>query len=131
MLSDRSQSLLDIRPSIPTIVESDTSEAEAFQNKTLRPILKFQHELLIAIFRQYIVKRKNVFPKLSRQQQEAYIEQAVRKDLKFKNLLLGTIIGHFTVEEWEIFQEQENELSRRISSMLVQRLQDALIGEGI
>ena len=105
-----------------------SSLAEQFQNRTLRPLLKFQNELLVAIFRKYITRRKEVFNQLSKSKQRVYIEESIRKDQKFKHLLLGTIIGQFTSEEWEQYLEVEKELNRRMADMIIQSLQDQLIG---
>lgn len=125
-MPDRHQ-LVTARPSIPTIIEENSvSRAERFQNQTLRPILKLQHDLLVALFRQYIRKRKNKFYELPTKQRPEYIEHSVRQDLKFKNLLLGTVIGQFTLEEYELFLKEEKELTRRITSLLVQRLQSVM-----
>jgi hypothetical protein len=122
--------LKDLRPGIPSITDSDNySAAEQFQNESLRPILKFQHDLLISIFQQYIRKRKNKFYELSSTQKLAYIDQSIRQDQKLKNLLIGTIIGHFTPEEYERYIALEKELRRRISDLLVQRLQGENFGK--
>ena len=60
----RNQELLSIRPnlSLPVI---ETGVIEQFQNTTLRPILKYQHDLLILHFKNYIIKRKNVYAKMT------------------------------------------------------------------
>lgn len=121
------EALKGLRPLIPTIVEQEAMSAEErFQNEVLRPILKFQHGLLVAMFRQYVVRRKNQYDQLPAQKKPQYIEDSIRKDLKFKNLLLGTIIGHFTEPEYRQFVEMEKELSRRLTDLLIQRLQNGL-----
>lgn len=118
------EKLKSLRPSIPTITEANqTSRFEQFQNRVLRPILKFQNDLLIEIFQQYIQKRKGVFHKLSHEKKKDYIAQSIQKDLKFRNLLIGLILGQFTLEEYQTFQEQERELTRRMSDLLIQRIQ--------
>jgi len=77
-METRSQELLNICSQIPSAKVYDTmSSDEAFQNTTLRPIIKMQHDLFIAVFRNYITKRKNVFYDLSLPKQLAYIENAV------------------------------------------------------
>jgi len=112
-----------LRPPIPTIIdENAVSSAELFQNRTLRPILKLQNELLVSIFRQYIVKRKGTFHQLNITKKREYIEHSIRKDLRFKNLLVGTIMGHFALAEYEHFIANEGELTRRMTDLLVQRL---------
>ena len=122
--NNRDLSLKNIRPRLPMITEeAATSVEERFQNTCLRPILKFQHDLLIGIFRNYLELRKGHFYGLSKAKKMEYIDHAIRKDLKFKNLLLGVIVGHFTVEEWEIYQTHERELRKRVTGLLVQRIQ--------
>jgi len=118
----RDRNLQNIRPAIET-AGTAVSAAEVFQNQSLRPILKLQNDLLLAAYRHYAVKRKGKFFTLSEQMQLDYIEHSVRTDLKFKNRLVGMIIGHFTTEEWEQYLKQESEFTRRITEMIVQRLQ--------
>lgn len=120
--TNRDTALLNLRPSIPTISEAATSDAERFQNKTLRPILKLQNDLFIAVFNKYIIQRKNVFPTLSKEKKLEYIQHSLKKDLKFKNRLLGIVIGQFTLEEYVDFMANESELTRRTMTMLVERL---------
>ncbi|MEM8906488.1 MAG: glyoxalase [Bacteroidota bacterium] len=123
MVSDRDQ-LLSLRPAIPSIMDQDCSRAEQFQNRTLRPILKFQNELLLAVFRQYLDKRKRTFYQLSAAKRLEYIAHAVRQDQNFKHCLLGMVLGQLTLEEWQTYQQNEKELRRRTTNLLVQRLQD-------
>ncbi len=124
-MGNQRNKIIDLRPSIPTIIEEKTcSSAEQFQNRSLRPILKFQNELLLDIFRHYIEKRKGIFHQLTLPKKKQYIEDSIRKDQKFKQLLLGTSIGQFTVDEWKIYREEEKEMSRRLTNLLIQRLQD-------
>ena len=46
------------RPLIPDLINDGTNEMERFQNKTLRPIIKMQHDILIVSFQYYLEKRK-------------------------------------------------------------------------
>lgn len=122
-MSDRDQSLKCLRPLIPTISQENiTSQSEHFQNVTLRPILKWQHDLLIQVFQQYTVQRKNVFHKLSFEKKLEYIENSIRKDLTFRSLLIGIIVGHFTKEEYQIYIHNETELRKRLINMLIERI---------
>ena len=118
----REAPLLSIRP-VLSLETADSSVYEQFQNTTLRPILIFQAELLTAIFKNYIEKRKNTFATLSKGQRAAYISHAIKEDFKFKNRLLGVVIGHFTDVEFKVFSENEAELTKRLTALLVQRLQ--------
>jgi hypothetical protein len=122
----REENLISIRP-VLNIETAESSVIEQFQNVTLRPILKFQHDLYVAMFRNYIEKRKNTFIDLSKGQRLAYILTSIKDDFKLKNRLLGVTIGHFTVAEFAIFSENEAELTRRFTALLVQRLQSAVL----
>ncbi|RYF69369.1 MAG: glyoxalase [Cytophagaceae bacterium] len=123
----RDNSLVALRPLIPTD-PTTTNQAETFQNQTLRPLLKLQNDLLLRLFRHYLVKRKQFgtdarFAKMSQVEQDTYIDHAIRTDLKFRNLLIGTIVGQFTIDELTAFLADESELSRRLGTMLTQRIQ--------
>lgn len=118
----REEQLLSIRPTLD-IETAESNEIEQFQNITLRPILKFQHDLLVDIFKNYIEKRKNTFETRSKGQRLVYIADSIKEDFKFKNRLLGVVIGHFTAAEFALFSANEAELTRRLTTLLVQRLQ--------
>jgi hypothetical protein len=47
--------------------------------------------------------------------------------MKLKNRLLGILIGHFTADEFVFFSQNEAELTRRMTDLLVQRLQSTII----
>ncbi len=126
-MNSRSKDLLDLRPTIPSakVYDSMTTD-EAFQNTTLRPIIKMQHNLFIEVFKNYIVKRKNVFYELSLTKQLAYIENAIHKDMKFRNSLKGMVIGQFTVEEYAIYIQNSSALNKRMMNIVKERLLDSI-----
>ncbi len=127
MKEDR-KAIKDIRPSIPSITEQHSSSAvEQFQNQTLRPVLKLQNTLLIGIFKDYIDVRKGKFYQLPKSGQAQFISDSIKKDQKFKHLLLGSILGHFTDEEFDYYKGEKAEINRRITTLLIQRLQDQLL----
>ncbi|GGI57499.1 hypothetical protein GCM10011444_18080 [Winogradskyella haliclonae] len=98
------------------------SSDEAFQNKTLRPIIKMQNDLFVNVFKNYISKRKNVFYDLTLPKQLAYIENAIHKDMKFRNSLKGMVIGQFTVEEYELYIQNSSALNKRMMNIVKERL---------
>lgn len=123
---NREENLQKIRPTINLEIQAE-SEVERFQNEVLRPILKLQNDLLIQIFIQYCHQRKGLFFKLSEKDKSLYIDQSIRKDMKFKHYLEGTITGHFTLEEYQLFLQNEEELTKRMIHLLIQRLQSQLL----
>ena len=121
-MTTRTESLLAIRPHISSAKVYDTMSAdESFQNKTLRPIIKMQNDLFLAVFINYVKKHKKVFFELSQQKQLDYIENAIHKDMKFRNSLKGIIIGQFTVEEYDLYTENSSALNKRMMNIVKER----------
>ena len=123
-MQDRTSLLLAIRPNIDTIDKSlKTKDVEAFQNNVLRPILKFQNDLLLQIFIDYANKYKGIFFKLSDQEKLSYIQQALSTNQRLRSLILGTIVGLFDVEDFAYYKLNLSALNKRIIVMTIQRLQ--------
>ncbi|MGB1448442.1 MAG: glyoxalase [Flavobacteriaceae bacterium] len=124
-MNDRPNDLRRIRPQIKkTQAFSTMRPEERFQNNTLRPILKLQNPLFIAVFHQYIEKRKGVFHDLGLEKKLAYIESSLIKDQKFRNSVKGMIIGQFTVEEYQQYCCNSSALNKRMMNMVIERLKD-------
>jgi len=122
-MNTRAYNLKSIRPEFPSnIVNSKMSDDERFQNIVLRPVVKLQHELLVAAFRNYIVKHKSVFYELSLEKRIDYIENAIQKDMKFRNSLKGMVIGMFTVEEYNLYIQNSSALNKRMMTIVKDRL---------
>lgn len=121
-MSNRTIDLLNIRPELSNALFFDTmSSEERFQNTTIRPIIKLQHDLLIAVFKNYVSKHKNVFYDLSLTKQLDYIENAIHKDMKFRNSVKGMIIGQFTAEEYDLYILNSSALNKRIMNIVKER----------
>ncbi len=112
-------------PTRPSVVTEPTavSPAEQFQNQTLRPILKLLDDSIQALWQHHWPKRKTPFNRLGKEEQRAYIAQAVGNDTRLRLTLVGMVLGQFTPDEWLIFTGEEAEITRRIVSLLIQRLQ--------
>lgn len=127
-MKNRDEGLLAIRPLIPSaIVNQMMRDEELFQNKTLRPIIKLQQDLLMEIFRHYISKHKNVFYELTVEKKTQYIDNAIHKDIKFRNSIKGIIIGHFTLKEHEHYMLMSSALNKRMMNLVKDRLLDNLL----
>ncbi|UII75899.1 glyoxalase [Flagellimonas sp. HMM57] len=124
-MDSRSKNLLDIRPEIAQArLHDNMSRDERFQNKTLRPVIKFQNLLLIEVFRNYIDKHKGAFYDLSLEKRLEFIEKSIQKDIKFRNSLKGIIIGQFTVEEYQNYIQNSSALNKRMMNMVIERIKD-------
>ncbi|MBE7638800.1 glyoxalase [Salegentibacter sp. BLCTC] len=120
----RDLQLVALRPEIPSArVSENMSLDEQFQNKTLRPVIKLQNDLLLEVFRNYIKKHKNKFYELKLEQRFIYIENAIQKDIKFRNSLKGIIIGQFTLEEYATYIKNSSALNKRMMNIVKERIQ--------
>jgi len=122
-MDPRDIALLQLRPQIPSakILPGMTAE-EFFQNKTLRPVAKLQNDLLVAVFRNYARKHKNVFYDLSIEKRMDYMENAIHKDMKFRNSLKGIVIGQFTMDEYTSYIQNSSALNKRMMNIVKERL---------
>ncbi|HKK76200.1 MAG TPA: hypothetical protein VJ953_14060 [Saprospiraceae bacterium] len=118
-------SRVDLRPVIPNLSPAQ-SPAEQFQNETLRPILKMQNDLILDLYRHFLMKRKVKFDGMSIEQRKNWISKSVSRDNRLRGILLGMIMGQFTNRELSTFIAMEGEARRRIFDLLTQRLQSQM-----
>lgn len=102
----------------------DSNEIESFQNSVIRPILKFQNQLLNVLVLERITNLNSRFNLLSNEEKEAFILSNVKKDIALRNQLIGIVLAFFTLEEFQVFSLYNKELSKRIVEMIVQRVLD-------
>ncbi|MEN8817118.1 MAG: glyoxalase [Nonlabens sp.] len=122
-MDQRDENLVRLRPNLIGVrIDENMSDEEHFQNATLRPIAKLQNDLLIAIFKNYITKHKNVFYGLTAQKRMDYIENAVNRDQKFRSTLKGVFTGLFTMDEFEHYTTNSSALNKRIMNLVRERL---------
>jgi hypothetical protein len=124
---DRKSALLQIRPNIKIEIHSEYSDDEIFQNKVLRPILKFQHELICFIFTKAPSVLKKSFEQKSDDQKRNIIVDTIKSDHKLKSQIVDSITSLMTLEELAQFHANKSEYHKRIISMAAQRLIDGLI----
>lgn len=118
--------LLGLREEILT-EKSEQTPIEQFQNTAIRPILKYQHTILIAFFNsnvhvQYIVSAN--FSTLKKQNQ---LKLFVSKQLAFRAQLLGIVTGLFTDAEFEFYLSEKVNLDKRIANMILDRFYSTLV----
>ena len=123
IMENRDEYLVALRPEIPSAkVHNGMGPDEQFQNRTLRPVAKLQHDLLLEVFRNYIKKHKNVFYGLDTVKRVDYIENAVNRDQKFRNSLKGIVMGMFTINEYLFYISNSSALNKRMMNIVRERL---------
>lgn len=124
-MNERDDSLKNLRIELDISTE-EAKPIEAFQSKTLRPILKFQNPLIIQLFKDYLNKNHKTFRALNQKIQFEIISESLKKDQGLKCLLINIIVGFFTYGELEFYLKNNSELNKRISTMLIKRLEDQI-----
>ncbi|WP_372916932.1 glyoxalase [Salegentibacter sp.] len=120
----RDLQVVEMRPEIPSAkISEKMSSDEHFQNQTLRPVTKLQEDLILEVFRNYIVKHKNSFYELKIEKRLEFIENAITRDIKFRNSLKGIIIGQFSLEEYRKYILNSSALNKRMMNIVKQNLQ--------
>jgi hypothetical protein len=114
------------RPILLGLIKESTSDIEKFQNNNLRPIIKMQHSLLVASFKNYLEKRNVDFSILTEPKRRSRVSSIFKTDNTYKNISLGFIIGHFSLEEFKFYINHSSEINRRILQITAQRIKDSL-----
>jgi len=120
----RSESISLFRSHISIDTDKISLELEQFQNLCLRPILKFQNDILVSYFKSNI---NLISIPESTIELENLVKNRLQKDIITRNTLLGMIIGLLHDEELTFYMSYKNELNKRLVVMLTQRITDNLI----
>lgn len=124
----RNTAIKSIRLKIPGILNTtELKEIEFFQNNVIRPVLKFQNDLIIDIFKNHLFKHHITIDYLNSIQLEELVSRTVKKDNHLKYLFIGAIVGMMTGDEMIIYFSNEKEFNKRIINMVIQRIHDQLL----
>ena len=119
----RKETIAALRPDIPSIKRLESmTDIEKFQNDVIRPILKYQHAVIVGYAISKAVNRNSEFPNLIAIEKERYLDKVTLKDSKIKQELNGMVLGLMTVEEMNKYLAIESEYKRRINTMIRERI---------
>lgn len=121
-MEDRDIFLREFRGETIGNVSAQSSADEIFQNQTIRPILKLQNDLFIAVFINYINKNKRDFYSYSVEKKLQTIENSIQKDIKFRNSLKGIVMALFTIDEYDTYIQNSSNLNKRMMNLVIERL---------
>ncbi len=120
-MEERSKLIKSILP----IIEIETSTSltiEYFQSETLRPILKFQNEIILETFESFCFDNKVNLKNLNSDLKLLKIAQILKTSIQLKQFYLGMIIGFFTLEEIHFYTANKKEINKRIIALLIERI---------
>ncbi len=121
-MTQRNQAVKALRSIIVT-ENIQTNPNQLFQDATLRPILKFQHQTIIALYHEYLVTNKINFYNLTLNQKETHIEQSLKKNQALQALLKGVVIALFDEVELNFWALNKEEVNKRIQQLTIKRIQ--------
>ena len=101
---------------------AESTTEESFQNIVLRPILKLQNDLFVALFINYVDKNTSGFYSKTIDVKLTVLENVIQKDIQFRNVMKVIIIGLFTADEYVIYAKTSSNINKRMMSMLAERL---------
>ncbi len=113
---------LSIRPELNL---SSNIPNEDFQNKTLRPILKLQHDIILLLFKSSCKKQKIKIDEIKKGEFLTSVQTIIKKNTVLRNQLIGLVLGQFTTNEFEVYVSNDSEFNKRILNMTAQRIADS------
>ena len=111
----------DLRPKLDLPALPNATPEEQFQNQTLRPILKLQNELYLALFADYTLRHNKDFASATPHQKRNFVTESLQKDGVLKNTFIGITIGMLTPEELHVYLQDSRNYNRRITAMIADR----------
>lgn len=120
---NRDETVMALRPDL-ALGGTDKTNMESFQNETLRPILKLQHNLTLSLLKQHKNYKQDKVASMTKDQYDVFINKYVQTNVDLKNQLLGVVIGIFTSTEMVFYAEHKKEMHRRIIQMQKKRFVD-------
>ena len=125
-MSARDAALVAMRPTVdlgPDAPDAATLDVPArLLHATLRPVLKLQHDTLLALVARAVGARTAAFPGFAPPDRVRHLDALVRRDVKLQRLLIGVVLGHLTAGELADWLAYESEMRRRTVALLAERV---------
>lgn len=102
------------------------SDLEQFMHNTLRPVLKFQHDYILALINAEKHIQREKIRQQENEQQQNFLSNYISKNNKLRATLIGSIAGLFISSEIEYYLENKREIDRRIVEMAIVRYTSTL-----
>ena len=113
---------MELKPRPLLSLKIANSEEEIFQNETLRPILKLQHELIITLAQEFLKSRNVTWEKVKEKDPFQWLSINIKRDIPIKNQLIGMVIGQFSKNELDEYLTFQKEMNKRIINMMTERI---------
>ncbi|QNH62732.1 hypothetical protein [Hymenobacter sediminicola] len=117
--------LLALRPTLPQVqpASGDATPAD-FLHHTLRPVLKLQNDVLLAVVADFVRDHHIPLASASLTEQQRLVAELLTRNTKLRYTVVGVVIGLFTTPELAYYRQYRSELNRRLLELATRRVQD-------
>ena len=113
--------LLALRPVVPAETTDADATVGAFLHTALRPVLKLQNDLLLAVVADFVRDHHII---LRPTDQHHQLTELLGRNTKLRYTVVGLISGVFTAAEYAFYRQYRPELNRRLLEMALHRILD-------
>ena len=113
--------IITLRPVVPIETTDVADTVGAFLHATLRPVLKLQNDLLLAVVADFV---RDHHISLRPTDQHHQLTELLGRNTKLRYTVVGLITGQFTTQEYAFYRQQRAELNRRLLEMALHRVLD-------
>jgi hypothetical protein len=110
-----------LRSVVPTEITDADGTVGAFLHATLRPVLKLQNDLLLAVVADFV---RDHHIALRPTDQHHQLTELLGRNTKLRYTVVGLVSGQFTAEEYAYYRRHRAELNRRVLEMALRRVLD-------
>ncbi len=110
-----------LRPLVPTETTDAPGTVGAFLHATLRPVLKLQNDLLLAVVADFV---RDHHISLRPTDQQHQLSELLSRNTKLRYTVVGLVSGQFTAAEYAFYRPRRAELNRRLLEMAQRRVLD-------
>ena len=113
--------LLALRPLVAIETTDVQDTVGHFLHATLRPVLKLQNDLLLAVIADFM---RDHHITLRPTDQHHQLTEMLTRNTKLRYTIVGLITGQFTAAEYAFYHLHRAELNRRLLEMALHRVLD-------
>ncbi|OWP64999.1 hypothetical protein CDA63_01180 [Hymenobacter amundsenii] len=112
----------------PTVAAAPASTPEStpgdFLHATLRPLLKLQNPLLLAVVADFVRDHHVPMATADATDQVRLLGELLARNTKLRYTVVGLVVGSFTTDELAFYRQHRPELNRRLLELATRRVQD-------
>lgn len=114
-----------LRPTVATETAGATANTPGdFLHATLRPILKLQNPLLLAVVADFVRDHHVPLASAAPADQLRLLGELLTRNTKLRYTVVGLITALFTTDELTFYRQNRSELNRRLLALATRRVQD-------